>query len=118
MNKRKLFELRLKAKHLLKSLKETNEIHIGDAVRYLEQDFFVNNGVACPYWDIVPLEWGADGKRKSLRIHRHDFKKYFWKNIKRSMLFHYRFYMDNWYAIDLNDLLNGNKPTSETVMGW
>ena len=114
----KYLALRLKVKHMLISLKGVKEIHIGEHVKYKGEVLFVNNGVAYPYWDLVPLECDENGKRKSIRVHEDELKKVWIKYLKYSLLFHYNFYMDNWYRIDLNDLKNGKKPSSQKIMGW
>lgn len=114
-----LWSMKLKIKHFIISIKESRKIHIGDRVNYNGEILFVNNGVCYPYWDLVPLEFDADGKRKSIRVHQKELKrKLSFSNLKYGLLFHYKFYMSNWYEIDLRDFQNSKEPTSNKVMGW
>lgn len=108
----------LKAKHLIESIKDFNKFHIGDNVIYEGKEYFINNGTAYPFWDICPKEFDRYGKRKSVKVHQNSFKKSYdlW-TIKNSLFNHYYWYMNNWYEIELREILAGEESTYRKIIG-
>lgn len=82
-----------------------------DRVVYKGQDCFINN---MTHWDnignrlynILPEALDENGKRKGWSVPKSEFKKKFcWLNIKNGLTFHYRWWKDYWYEIDLRKML-------------
>ena len=48
-----------------------------------------------------------NGRRKGWSVPRNEFRKKFcWLNIKNDLTFHYRWWKDYWYVIDLRKMMN------------
>lgn len=99
--KRCLYGLYLKTKSLLNSFKHFREFHLMDDVIYNGKRYFINNGIAYPYYDLCEYEY-TDGKRKSIRVHESKIKKVkSLQNLKNDLLYLHKWYMNYWYEIDL-----------------
>ena len=111
MIKKFLCSIYLKTKHLLISISEFNKVHLMDRVIYKEQDCFINNATRSDangnrLYDILPEALDENGKRKGWSVPRSEFKKKFcWLNIKNDLTFHYRWWKNYWYEIDLRKML-------------
>lgn len=105
--------LPLRFKHLFISLENANGIHLMDEVVYNGKRCFVNNGTRYNergerLWDILEIEWNADGTRNKYAATDVELTKVKnWRNFKNSCLSHYRWYMTYWYQIQLRDKMYG-----------
>lgn len=112
MIKRKFCSMYLKAKHILISVRGFNELHLLDRVVYKGQDCFINNMIRSDsdgnrLYDILPEKWDENGKRKGRSVPRSEFKKKFcWSNIKNDLTFHYKWWKNCWYEIDLRKMMS------------
>jgi hypothetical protein len=71
--------------------------HLGDTVTYFGTYYILLQGCQAPYWDLL------DKHRNRLnRIHEDNFRlQPLWKRFRFSFMFIYKFYMSNWYSIDI-----------------
>ena len=96
---------------MLISISEFDKTHLADRVIYQGQDCFVNNAISSDskgnrLYDILPVAWDENGKRKGWSVPKSAFKKKFcWFNIKNDLTSHYRWWKDCWYEIDLRKML-------------
>ena len=101
----------LKAKHMLISISEFNKLHLMDRVVYNGQDYFINNAIHSDadgnrLYDILPEALDENGERKGWSVPRSKFKKKFcWTNIKNDLTYHYRWWKDYWYVIQLRKMM-------------
>lgn len=88
------------------ALRSINRPHLGDVVIYDDVECSLIQGVASPYWDMIPMikeNFELDRRVIFKRIHENDFKlQPLWKRFKFSFMFTYNFYMSNWYRIDID----------------
>jgi hypothetical protein len=111
MIKRFLCGTYLKTKHLLISISEFNKLHLMDRVVYKGQDCFINNMIRWDsngnrLYDILPEALDENGRRKGWSVPRSEFKKKFcWTNIKNDLTYHYRWWKDYWYRIQLRKMM-------------
>lgn len=102
----------LKTKNLILSIKQYNQIHLGDSVIYDGKKCFVNNGTrisddGVQLWDVLEEKWNSDGTRNKYYVPSNELKKCLtWFNIKNSLLSHYSWWKEYWYDIDLRKILN------------
>lgn len=112
MIKRLLCSTYLKAKNMLISISELNKLHLMDRVVYKGQDCFINNMIRSDsngnrLYDILPEKLDKYGRRIGWSVPRNEFRKKFcWLNIKNDLTFHYRWWKDYWYVIDLRKMMN------------
>lgn len=101
----------LKIKHMLISIGEFNQLHLMDRVIYNGQDCFINNMIRWDsdgnhLYDILPEALDENGRRKGWSVPRSEFKKKFcWLNIKNDSTYHYTWWKNYWYEIDLRKML-------------
>lgn len=112
MIKKLLCSVYLKTKHMLISIGEFNKLHLMDRVIYKGQDCFINNAIRSDangnrLYDILPEALDENGGRKGWSVPRSDFKKKFcWLNIKNDLTFHYKWWKDCWYSIQLREMMD------------
>lgn len=112
MLKKLLCSTYLKTKHLLISVSEFNKLHLMDRVVYKGQDCFINNMIRSDsdgnrLYDILPEALDENGRRKGWSVSRSEFKKKLcWLNIKNDLIFHYRWWKDYWYDIQLREMMD------------
>lgn len=112
MSKRLLCSIYLKTKHLLISISEFNKLHLMDRVVYKGQDCFINNMIRQDpngnrLYDILLEAWDENGRRKGWSVPRSEIKKKIcWANIKNDLTYHYRWWKDYWYEIQLRKMMN------------
>lgn len=96
--------IKIKCRALNRSIKQRNEIHLGDDVIYKGKKCFVNNGTSYPKWDLLEEKCNEDGTRKHYLVHESDFKKiHNFHNLKNDLLSHYRWWKKYWYRIELEN---------------
>ena len=114
MMKRFLCSVYLKVKHMLISVSEFNQIHLMDRVVYNGQNCFVNNAIRWDehgnrLYDILPEALDENGMRKGWHVRREEFRKKFcWLNIENDLTYHYRWWKNYWYDIQLRQMLCDN----------
>lgn len=97
-------KLIVKINYAIWAFKRMNRPHLGDVVIYKGERCFLIQGVANPYWDLLPLseENLAKPKRDIYRhVHISEFKMD--NSIKRKVWAFkesYKFKMQNWFSID------------------
>lgn len=94
----------VRIKYAYRALKEINRPHLGDIVIYKTVPCFLIQGVMAPYWDLLP-EHELDKTRRTIwkYVHESHFRlEPLYKRFKSSFMFTYKFYMSNWYLIDIN----------------
>ena len=102
----------LKVKHMFISVNEFNKLHLMDRVIYKGQNCFINNMIRSDengnrLYDILPEKFDEDGKRKGWPVPRNEIKKKIcWLNIKNDLTYHYRWWKDYWYDIDLRNMMD------------
>lgn len=104
--KRLFRSINVKLQYVRVALRKINMPHIGDLVMYKGIECTLIQGVAKPRWDLLPMtkENLAKDKRDIFRfIHEDEFEMQpLWKRAKFAFSSTYRFYMQNWYSIDMN----------------
>jgi hypothetical protein len=97
-------KLVVKILYVIYAFKKINKPHIGDTVMYIGFPCMLIQGVANPYWDLMPLT-DANMKKEKREVFRYihvsDFKLE--NTLKRKYwAFHqsYKFKMQNWFMID------------------
>lgn len=99
--------LPLRIKHFTISIKQFNQFHLMDDVYYKGEECFINNGTryaadGTHLWDICKKEWNADDTRDCYSVPESELKKVkSWFTFKNSLLYHYEWWMRNWYKIEL-----------------
>lgn len=94
----------VKINYAIWALKRVNKPHIGDFVLYKGVKCSLIQGVANPYWDLMPLTTENLEKPKRdvfNQVHVSEFELE--KTIKRKLWAFkssYRFKMQNWFSID------------------
>lgn len=112
MIKKLLCSIYLKIKHMLISISEFNKFHLLDRVIYKGQDCFINNMTRLDsngnqLYDILPETLDEDGKRKGWSVSKNEIKKKVcWLNIKNDLTFHYKWWKNCWYDINLREMTN------------
>ena len=100
-------KLRIKLIYVIRALRAINRPHLGDKVIYDGIECILIQGVASPYWDMIPLtkeNLSLNRRVRFNRIHEKDFKlEPIWKRFGFSFRHTYRFYMRNWFDIDLRN---------------
>lgn len=102
----------LKTKHILISISEFNQLHLLDRIIYKGQNCFINNMIrwssdGTRLYDILPEALDGNGRRKGWSVPRSDFKKKLcWLNIENDLTFHYKWWKDYWYDIDLRKMMS------------
>lgn len=102
--KKKMKKIKVKLSYVLWALKRIQQPHLGDVVIYKNCNCSLIQGIASPYWDLMPLtKENLDKPKRDIykRIHESEFKldksfKRKWWAFKSS----YQFKMDNWFIID------------------
>jgi len=73
-------------------------INLGDIVIYQGKEYFVNNGVSAPAYDLLPEQGEV------ILVHKSNFKKKrCWYNFTHAFKFAYNFYITNWLDIWMNN---------------
>lgn len=93
----------VKTRYAILALKAINRPHLGDTVTYKNTPCFLIQGVAAPFWDLLPIH-EMDKPRRTIwhRVHEDLFKlEPLHKRFKSSFMFTYKFYMSTWYGIDI-----------------
>jgi hypothetical protein len=91
--------LYVKATYARRALRDINKLKLGDIVYYQGKEWYTYQGVSDPYWKIYRTEDSFD---LPALVHKKDLKmEPLWKRFKFSFLHTYRFYMANWYQIDM-----------------
>lgn len=107
--KKMIFGIILKIKSIIRSLKNAHDVHLGDDVLYDGKLCFVNNGISYPIWDLCEKRIKKDGTRNTYRVHENNFEKVrSLHNLKNGIVSLHRWYMNNWYNIDLRKMTEGN----------
>ena len=111
MIKKLLYSTYLKTKHMLISVSKFNKLHLLDRVIYNGQDCFINN-MTCSdsngnrLYDILPEKLDKNGERHGWSVPRSEIKKKFcWMNVKNDLTFHYRWWKNYWYEIQLRKMM-------------
>lgn len=95
--------------YIIYAFKRIPKPHIGDVVKYNGINCMLIQGVANPYWDLLPMtqeNMGRDTREIYRRVHVTKFhldkslKRKIWA-FKASM----KFKMQNWYSIDVRNSL-------------
>jgi hypothetical protein len=83
-----------------RALKQIRKPHLGDIVYYQGRRCELLQGVSAPYWDL----WYEKGKLRLNGIHESIFKlQPLWRRFFFSFRFTYRFFMNYWYTIDVQN---------------
>jgi hypothetical protein len=98
--------LNVKLQYARVALRKINMPHLGDTVTYKDTECSLIQGVAKPRWDLLPLtKENLDKPKREIwrNVHENEFKMQpFIKRFRFSFMSTYRFYMTNWYSIDMN----------------
>jgi hypothetical protein len=92
--------------YLLWAWRKRKDPHIGDIVTFKGEKCFLNQGVAHPYWDLIPLgvEYHTltpSQKKKYQRVYVRDFQfQPLWLRFGCNFRQDLRFQMTNWFGID------------------
>ena len=99
--------LPLRIKAFVKSYSQRKQYHLMDDVIYKGKSCFINNGTryandGTHLWDICERTINPDGKRNTYAVSESElYRPLTWFNFCNARLFHYKWYMNCWYAIDL-----------------
>lgn len=105
MMKRLLRSIDVKLQYARVAFDKINMPHIGDLVVHKGIECTLIQGVKKPLWDLLPMT--KENLAKETRdtfdgVHENDFKlQPLRKRFKFSFMSTYRFYMQNWYSIDM-----------------
>ena len=95
----------VKTQYVKMALRKINKPKLGDTVYYNGIECSLIQGVANPFWDLLPLtKENLDKPKRDIykRVHFNDFKMQpLHKRFKFSFLSTYNFLMGNWYSIDI-----------------
>jgi hypothetical protein len=88
--------LLLKIRFIYLGIKNIFGLNLLDHVKYKNVEYYLNQGVNAPYWDLVTL----DNLKYVKRINESQFKKiYDFKTIIRNIIDTYDFFMMYWFDI-------------------
>lgn len=91
--------LYVRATYCRRALRDINKLKIADLVKYDGAWWHTYQGVSDPFWKIVT--WTGE-TQQTKTIHKQDLKMQpLWKRFFFSFNHTYRFYMSNWYQIDV-----------------
>lgn len=94
--------LYVRATYCRRAIRDISKLKLGDSVSYDGNEWFTYQGVADPYWKITRLS--EHGNRLVLSIHKdHLQMQPLWRRFSFSFMSTYRFFMSNWYQIDVKN---------------
>lgn len=92
--------------YAMRALKQIRQPHLGDIVYYQGTRYFLIQGVRAPYWDLFDAKYNL----RMDSIHYSKFRlQSLWRRFFFSFWFTYRFYMRNWFDIDVQYILSGKR---------
>lgn len=101
--KKKLIQFVVKLKYVYYSLKNVTRLKLGENVTYDGLNVVTIQGVADPYWDVLYVDENGERKRIN-RIHKSELTQ---SHTLTAIWFrfnsHYKFLMDYWFSIDVNN---------------
>lgn len=96
--------LYVRAIYCYRALRDINRLKIGDVVMYSGYRWVAIQGVADPFWNIMRCDGDPPVKGDMVRVHKCYLKlQPLWRRFRFSFMHTYRFYMGNWYQIDVQN---------------
>lgn len=105
-NKRRIAGKYVQMIYVLRALHKINNLKLGDSVQFEGKWFVAIQGVADPIWTIFSPDGVSMQVDKSLLRQQPLYKRF-----RQSFMHTYRFYMNSWYSIDVNNVVNGGPIT-------
>lgn len=103
----------VRGRYAKKALSEIEKPHIGDIVSYKGKEHQLIQGVANPYWDLLdlsPENLSLPQRHIERSVHISEFRlQPMYKRFLFSFRFTYRFYMNYWYRIEVDQLIHKMK---------